>query len=174
MLQLSRGKAGERAATDMNALLDEAVHLTYHGMRAQDASFNITIEKDYDETIGTIEVVPQDMSRVFLNLIGNGCYAANKRKRLYRDGPPATLSVSTRRVADRVEIRVRDNGEGIPKEIRDKIFNPFFTTKPAGQGTGLGLSISYDIIVNEHGGEVRFESEEGEYTEFVVTLPRRA
>jgi signal transduction histidine kinase len=171
MLQHSRGKAGERQPTDINAMLEEDINLAYHGMRAQDSSFNIKIETDLDPAIGKMDVVPQDISRVFLNIINNGCYAANRKKTEQKGSFSPTLSVRTRSLMGQVEIRIRDNGNGIPKEIRDKIFTPFFTTKPAGQGTGLGLSISYDIIVHAHHGELYFESEEGEYTEFIIRLP---
>jgi len=181
MMQHARGSSGQREMTDINHLLDEAVNLTYHGMRANDASFNITIEKDYDETIGRLNVVPQDLSRVFLNVVNNACYAAfqkqkaNSKKQTAseKDFSP-TIFVSTKNVEDKIEIRIRDNGNGIPPDIREKIFNPFFTTKPTGQGTGLGLSISYDIIVQEHRGEIKVETEEGKFTEFVVRLPRGA
>ncbi len=174
MLQLSRGKAGEREPADINLLLDEALNLTYHGLRARDSSFNIRIEKQYDGAIGKIEVVPQDLQRVFLNIISNGCYAVHQKKLASAGGFSPTISLQTRLLGDRVEIRIRDNGNGIPAEIREKIFNPFFTTKPSGQGTGLGLSISYDIIVQEHKGEIEMETEEGKFTEFVVRLPRSA
>jgi signal transduction histidine kinase len=172
MLQHSRGKAGERQPTDVNAMLEEDINLAYHGMRALDSSFNIKIEKDLDQSIGKLDIVPQDVSRVFLNIISNGCYEAHwKKKNADSSFSPLLKVISRNRLHD-IEIRIRDNGNGIPKEIRDKIFTPFFTTKPAGQGTGLGLSISYDIIVHEHHGELYFESEEGEYTEFVIKLPR--
>jgi signal transduction histidine kinase len=172
MMQHARGSSGQREPADINHLLDEAVNLVYHGMRAQDASFNITIEKDYDETIGKLEVVPQDLSRVFLNMVNNACYAAfQKQKASSDDGFSPTIAVATKNLRDRIEIRIRDNGNGIPPDVREKIFNPFFTTKPTGQGTGLGLSISYDIIVQEHKGEITFASEEGSFTEFVVRLP---
>jgi len=174
MMQHARGSSGQREMTDINHLLDEAVNLVYHGMRANDASFNITIEKDYDETIGKLEVVPQDISRVFLNVVNNAAYAANQKKKDNCDGFSPTLSVSTQNLGNKVEIRIRDNGNGIPLDIRERIFNPFFTTKPAGQGTGLGLSISYDIIVQQHRGEIKVETEEGKFTEFVVRLPRGA
>ncbi|NUM68997.1 GHKL domain-containing protein, partial [candidate division KSB1 bacterium] len=154
----------------INQLLDEAVNLTYHGMRANDPSFNITIEKEYDESIEKIQVVPQDLSRVFLNLINNACYAAHQKKKASADGFSPTLSVATKSAADKIEIRIRDNGNGIPKDIREKIFNPFFTTKPTGQGTGLGLSISHDLIVQQHRGEIKVETEEGKFTEFVISL----
>jgi signal transduction histidine kinase len=172
MLQHSRGKAGDRQLTDINAMLEEDINLAYHGMRALDSSFNIKIAKDLDQSIGKLEVVPQDVSRVFLNIISNGCYEAH-RKKMSTDGSFAPqLTVISRNRSDDVEIRIRDNGNGIPKEVRDKMFTPFFTTKPAGLGTGLGLSISYEIIVHEHHGELYFESEEGEFTEFVITLPK--
>ncbi|GEM_PF-2755701 len=173
MMQHARGSSGQREATDINHLLDEAVKLTYHGMRAIDASFNIKIEKNYEASIGKLEIVPQDMSRVFLNILNNACYAAHQKKKTNGDDFSATLLVSTKNLGDKAEIRIRDNGNGIPAEIRDKIFNPFFTTKPTGQGTGLGLSISYDIIVQEHRGEIEVETEEGKFTEFVVRLPRQ-
>ena len=172
MMQHARGASGQRELVDINHLLDEAVNLTYHGMRANDASFNITIEKDYDETIGKLEVVPQDLSRVFLNIVNNAAYAANQKKKDNFDGFSPMLSATTKNLGDKIEIRIRDNGNGIPKDIREKIFNPFFTTKPTGQGTGLGLSISYDIIVQQHRGEIKVETEEGKFTEFIVRLPK--
>jgi signal transduction histidine kinase len=172
MMQHARGSSGQREMADINHLLDEAVNLTYHGMRANDAAFNITIEKDYDESIGKLEVVPQDISRVFLNILNNAAYAAHQKKKDARADFSPTLSVSTKNLNGKVEIRIRDNGNGIPTVIREKIFNPFFTTKPTGQGTGLGLSISFDIIVQEHRGEIRVETEEGKFTEFVLRLPK--
>lgn len=172
MLQHSRGKAGERQPTDINAMLEEDINLAYHGMRALDSSFNIKIEKDLDQSIGKLEIVPQDVSRVFLNIINNGCYEAHRKKLEQNVNFSPTLSVRTRNLKDWVEIRIRDNGKGIPKAVRDKLFTPFFTTKPAGQGTGLGLSISYDIIVHAHHGELYFESEDGEFTEFIIILPK--
>ncbi len=171
MMQHARGSSGQREMVDINHLLDEAVNLVYHGMRANDVSFNITLEKDYDESIGKLSVVPQDLSRVFLNILNNAAYAAHQKKKDARDDFSPTLSVSTKNLNGNIEIRIRDNGNGIPKDIREKIFNPFFTTKPAGQGTGLGLSISYDIIVQEHRGEIKVETAEGKFTEFVVRLP---
>jgi signal transduction histidine kinase len=172
MMQHARGSSGQREPADINQLLDDAVNLVYHGMRANDASFNITIEKDYDETISKLEVVPQDLSRVFLNIVNNACFAAHQKKKENLDGFSPTLFVATQNFGDKIEIRIRDNGNGIPAEIREKIFNPFFTTKPTGQGTGLGLSISHDIIVQQHHGEIKVETEEGKFTEFVVRLPR--
>ena len=174
MLEHSRGVSGERREVDLNHLIEEAVNLAYHGARAQDLTFNITIDRDYDRTIGRIEVAPQEMTRVFLNLFGNGFYATTKR---LREGAEAeyrpTLTVSTRAVGDTIEVRVRDNGTGIPPEIRDKLFQPFFTTKPTGEGKGLGLSISYDIITQHHGGMITVDSEPGAYTEFTIRLPRK-
>jgi PAS domain S-box-containing protein len=172
MLEHSRGVAGERREVDLNALLDEALNLAYHGARAQDQSFNITMERDLDPRLAPIEVVPQDMTRVFLNLIGNGFYAATKRKQQADAAFRPVLKVSTHDLREEVEIRVRDNGIGIPPEHRDKLFQPFFTTKPTGEGTGLGLSISYDIVTQEHGGTIMVDSEEGAFTEFTIRLPR--
>ena len=156
MLEHSRGSSAERRMVDLNALIDEALNLAYHGARAQDQSFNITLERDFGEGIAPIEVNPQDMTRVFLNIFSNGFYAATRRARNGGDaGFVPTLKVTTRDAGDAVEIRVRDNGIGIPAEIRDKLFQPFFTTKPTGEGTGLGLSITYDIVTQQHGGRIR-------------------
>jgi signal transduction histidine kinase len=179
MMQHARGSSGQREPADLNHLLDEAVNLVYHGMRANDPSFNVTIEREYDDSIGKIEVVPQDITRVFLNMVNNACYAAVQKQKangkeqtaIGKDFSP-TIAVSTKNFGDKIEIRIRDNGNGIPLDIREKIFTPFFTTKPTGQGTGLGLSISYDIIVQQHRGEIKVETEEGKFTEFVVRLPR--
>jgi signal transduction histidine kinase len=173
MLLHSRGQTGERQPTDINKMLEEYVNLTYHGMRAQDSSFNVTIERDYANDVGKIDALPQDLSRVFLNLLNNACYAVNDKAKKNGAGFVPTLHVSSVNLGDAVEIRIRDNGMGIPLEVRDKIFNPFFTTKPTGQGTGLGLSISHDIVVQEHGGQLEVETEPGEFTEFIVRLPRR-
>jgi signal transduction histidine kinase len=172
MLLHSRGTSGDKALTDINNLLDEYVNLAYHGMRAQNRDFNITIEKDYDESLEKFNVVPQDISRVFLNIISNGCYAANDKKKTSGDDFSPTIRVATKNLNDKVEIRIRDNGNGIPDKIKDKLFQPFFTTKPTGEGTGLGLSLSYDIVTKVHGGEIKFESEEGKYTEFIITIPK--
>ncbi|MBI1764446.1 MAG: GAF domain-containing protein [Acidobacteria bacterium] len=172
MLLHSRGQAGERQATDINAMLDEYVNLTYHGMRAQDSSFNVTIERALASDAGTVEAIPQDLSRVFLNLLNNACYAVNDKAKKNGAGFVPKLRVSTVNLGDAVEIRIRDNGMGIPPEVREKIFNPFFTTKPTGQGTGLGLSISHDIVVQQHNGQLEVETEPGEFTEFIVRLPR--
>ncbi len=172
MLLHSRGKAGDIQLTDVNAVLAEYVNLGYHGMRAQDNTFNLKIEADYDSTIGMINVVPQDISRVFLNIINNACYATNLKKKDLKDAYFPILQISTKDKGDKVEIRIKDNGTGIPQEVLDKVFNPFFTTKPAGQGTGLGLSLSFDIIVQEHKGEMRVESKVGEYAEFIILIPK--
>ena len=151
---------------------EEALNLAYHGARARDQSFNITLERDFDRAIAPVELVPQDMTRVFLNLFGNGFYAANKRRNEVDGGFKPTLTATTRDLRERVEIRVRDNGTGIPPEIRDKLFQPFFTTKPTGEGTGLGLSISYDIVTQEHGGTIEVDSALDAFTEFTIRLPR--
>ena len=175
MLEHSRGVSGERRVVDLNALIEEALNLAYHGARAQDQNFNITLERDLDSLAAPIEVVPQDMLRVFLNLIGNGFYAANKRAS--EAGDPVfkpNLKVITRDLGTQVEIKVRDNGTGIGAEAREKLFQPFFTTKPTGEGTGLGLSISWDIITQQHGGTLTVDSEVGAFTEFTIRLPRRS
>jgi signal transduction histidine kinase/GAF domain-containing protein len=171
MLLHSRGGSGEWQSADLNGIVDEALNLAYHGARAQDQSFNITMERDLDSNLAPIEIVPQDITRVFLNLFGNGFYAAAKKSREVGDRP--VLKVTTRDLGNEVEIRVRDNGIGIPPESRDRLFQPFFTTKPTGEGTGLGLSISYDIVTQQHGGTIGVDSEFGAFTEFTVRLPRR-
>lgn len=173
MLLHSRGQTGEHKPTDINAMLEEYVNLTYHGMRAQDSSFNVTIERDFASDVGKVEAIPQDLSRVFLNLLNNACYAVNDKAQKIGNGYVPKLRVKSVNLGDAIEVRIRDNGMGIPPEVRDKIFNPFFTTKPTGQGTGLGLSISQDIVVQEHGGQLEVETEPGEFTEFVVRLPRQ-
>ncbi len=173
MLEHSRGVSSERREVDLNNLVEEALNLAYHGARAQDQAFDITLERNYDQSLGRVQLVPQEMNRVIINLIGNGFYAASKRQ---RDGAEAdfhpTLTVATRDLGDAVEVRVRDNGVGIAPEIRDKLFQPFFTTKPTGEGTGLGLSISYDIVTQQHGGTIDVDSRVGEFTEFAIRLPR--
>jgi len=150
------------------------VNLSYHGMRAQDSTFNVTIEREFSQALGKLDVVPQDLSGVFLNILNNACYAVSEKSRKLGNGTAYSpkLRVATVDLGDRVEVRIRDNGMGIPAEVREQIFNPFFTTKPTGQGTGLGLSISHDIVVQEHGGQLEVETEAGQYTEFVVRLPR--
>jgi len=173
MLAHSRGASGERQRADLNALTEEALNLAYHGARAQDPNFNITLDREFDRTIAPIELVPQDISRVLLNLFGNGFYAADKRRREGTDAEfRPVLKVVTRDLGNEVEIRVRDNGTGIPTEFHDKLFQPFFTTKPTGEGTGLGLSISYDIVTQQHGGTITVDSRLGEFTEFTIRLPR--
>jgi signal transduction histidine kinase len=174
MLQHSRGKAGERQDSDINAILEEDLNLAYHGMRARDTSFNITIEKDFDKNLKKISIVPQDISRVFLNIINNGFYEANKKKKNRNGNFSPILKVETEDLDNKIEVRIRDNGNGIPPEVRDKLFNPFFTTKPSGEGTGLGLSLSHDIIVKQHQGEIKFKTEMGEYTEFTISLPKNS
>ena len=173
MLEPSRGSSAERRMVDLNVVIDEALNLAYHGARAQDQSFNITLERDFGQGIAQIEVNPQDMTRVFLNLFSNGFYAATKRARNGEDARfEPTLKVTTRNTGDAVEIRVRDNGTGIQADIRDKLFQPFFTTKPTGEGTGLGLSITYDIVTKAHGGSIAVDSKVGDYSEFTIRLPR--
>jgi len=173
MLAHSRSGSGERQRTDLNALIEEALNLAYHGVRAQDHDFNITLERDLDRALAPIELVPQDISRVLLNLFGNSFYAAEKRRREAADAAfRPVLKVATRNLGNEVEVRVRDNGIGIPTEVRDKLFQPFFTTKPTGEGTGLGLSISYDIVTQQHGGTITVDSRVGEFTEFTIRLPR--
>ncbi|MGA7113345.1 MAG: PAS-domain containing protein [Pseudolabrys sp.] len=173
MLQHSRGGSGDWQATDLNVLVEEALNLAYHTARAQDPSFDITQELDLDRSLAPVGVVPQELTRVLLNLIGNGFYAASKRGRDNDGTYSPALKVMTREFGESVEIRVRDNGIGIPPEDRDKLFQPFFTTKPTGEGTGLGLSISYEIITQQHGGTLTVDSEVGDFTEFTVRLPRR-
>jgi signal transduction histidine kinase len=170
MLQHSRSSSGVKEPTDINALADEYFRLAYHGLRAKDKTFNATMKTDFDESIGKIDIIPQDIGRVVLNLITNAFYAVNeKSKQGIADYEP-TVSVVTKKVNHQVEIRVTDNGNGISANIVDKIFQPFFTTKPTGQGTGLGLSLSYDIV-KAHVGELKVETKEGMGTEFIIQLP---
>jgi signal transduction histidine kinase len=169
----SGGAGGDRQNVDINALVEESLNLAYHGARAQEPNFSVRLERGYDKDIEPIALVPQDMTRVFLNLFGNGFYAANERMRKTNGAFVPQLTVTTRDLGKAVEIRVRDNGVGIPAEIRNRLFQPFFTTKPTGEGTGLGLSISYEIVTKEHGGTIEVASEAGEFTEFTVRLPRR-
>jgi signal transduction histidine kinase len=173
MLMHSRADAGERRAVDLNALVEEALNLAYHGARAENPDFNVTLRRDLDPAAGRVELNPQELTRVLLNLFSNGFYATRERQR-NRSEPDYVpiVAVATHTLGDRVEIRVRDNGTGIPETARAKIFDPFFTTKPAGEGTGLGLSLSHDIIVKQHGGSFEVETEPGAFTEFIVTLPR--
>jgi signal transduction histidine kinase len=172
MLEHSRGTSGERRMVDVNTLVEEALNLAYHGARAQDPTFNITLERDFATDIAPVRMAPQDITRVLLNLFSNGFYAARKRQAAAGSGFAPALSVTTRNRGEAIEIRVRDNGTGVPPAIRDRLFQPFFTTKPTGEGTGLGLSISYDIVTKQHGGSIAVESEPDGFTEFIVTLPR--
>jgi signal transduction histidine kinase len=173
MLEHSRGSSGERRPVDLNTLVDEALNLAYHGARAQDQSFSINLQRDFDEGIAPITLAPQDVTRVLLNLFSNGFYAARRRQSVEpTPGFEPTLAVVTRELGDTVEIRVRDNGIGILDEVKDKLFQPFFTTKPTGEGTGLGLSISYDIVTQQHGGSITVDSKVGNYSEFTIRLPR--
>ena len=170
MLQPSRTSSGVKEPTDINALTNEYLRLTSHGLRAKDKSFNAIIRTDFDETMGKINIIPQDIGRVLLNLYNNAFYAVSEKKKQQGEGYEPTVSVSTKRINDKVEIRVKDNGNGIPQKVLNKIFQPFFTTKPTGQGTGLGLSLSYDII-KAHNGEINVETKEEEFAEFVILLP---
>ena len=171
MLEHSRTSSGERAPADLNALADEYLRLAYHGLRAKDKRFNATLLPDFAPQLPPVEVVAQDLGRVLLNLFTNAFYAVKQRQQRGEANYVPTVRVSTRREGDEVAIRVRDNGTGIPAEVQAKIFQPFFTTKPTGEGTGLGLSLSYDIITQGHGGTLAVNSEEGEFTEFIISLP---
>ena len=170
MLQHRRSSTGVKEPTDINALADEYLRLAYHGLRAKDKTFNANLKTDFDETIGKINIIPQDMGRVVLNLINNAFYAVNERQKAEGEGFKAVVSVTTKQLNGRIEISVADNGKGITEKIKDKIFQPFFTTKPTGQGTGLGLSLSYDIV-KAHGGELKVATEEGEGSVFIIQLP---
>ena len=173
MLLHSRQGSGEHRPVDINALVEESLNLAYHGARAEKQGFNITLERSFDPAAGEVDLFPQEITRVLLNLISNGFYAATKRKAEANGGDyEPTLAAATKNLGDRVEIRIRDNGTGIPPEVKEKLFNPFFTTKPAGEGTGLGLSISHDIIVKQHGGSIEVDTQPGEFTEFRIVLPR--
>jgi len=173
MLLHSREGGGEHRPSDVNALVDESLNLAYHGARAEKPDFNVTLERDFDPATGEVDLFPQEITRVFLNLVSNGFHAVTKRRK--EGGEPGfepTLRASTRNLGDAVEIRIRDNGTGIPPEVREKMFDPFFTTKPAGEGTGLGLSMSHDIIVKQHGGTIDVDTSPGDFTEFRIVLPR--
>ena len=173
MLLHSRQGSGEHRPVDINALVEESLNLAYHGARAEKQGFNITLERSFDPAAGEVDLFPQEITRVLLNLISNGFYAATKRKAEANGGDyEPTLAAATKNLGDSVEIRIRDNGTGIPPEVKEKLFNPFFTTKPAGEGTGLGLSISHDIIVKQHGGSIEVDTQPGEFTEFRIVLPR--
>jgi two-component system NtrC family sensor kinase len=172
MLQHSREGSGEHRPADINAIVEESLNLAYHGARAEKAGFRIAFQRDLDPSVGMADVYPQEITRVLLNLISNGFYATTKRKAEAGDGFEPMLSATTKNLGDKVGIRIRDNGTGIPDEVKEKIFNPFFTTKPSGEGTGLGLSMSHDIIVKQHGGSIDVETEPGHFTEFKIVLPR--
>jgi signal transduction histidine kinase len=173
MLLHSREGSGEHRLVDVNALVEESLNLAYHGARTEKRSFQINIERSFDPTAGQVDVYPQEVTRALLNLISNGFYAATKRKEQGdSDGYEPNLAASTKSLGDGVEITIRDNGTGIPPEIRDKMFNPFFTTKRAGEGTGLGLSITHDIIVKQHSGSMEVDTQPGVFTEIRIILPR--
>ena len=175
MLLHSRQGSAEHRPVDINGIVEESLNLAYHGARAEKQGFNITLERSFDPAAGEVDVFPQDITRVLLNLISNGFYAATKRKAEANGGDfEPILTAATKSLGDSVEIRIRDNGTGIPPEVKEKIFNPFFTTKPAGEGTGLGLSISHDVIVKQHGGSIEVDTRPGEFTEFRIVLPRGA
>jgi signal transduction histidine kinase len=175
MLLHSREGSGEHRLIDINGLVEESLNLAYHGARAEKPGFNITLQRSLDPTAGEVDVFPQDITRVLLNLISNGFYAATKRKAQGNGGDyEPVLTASTKNLGDRVEISIRDNGTGIPPEVKEKLFTPFFTTKPAGEGTGLGLSISHDIVVKQHSGSIEVDTQPGEFTEFRIILPRTA
>ena len=173
MLLHSRQGSGEHQPIEINALVEESLNLAYHGARAEKQGFNITLVRSFDPAAGEVDLFPQEITRVLLNLISNGFYAATKRQADDNGGDyEPKLAAATKSLGDKVEIRIRDNGTGIPAEVREKMFNPFFTTKPAGEGTGLGLSISHDIIVKQHGGSIEVDTQPGSFTEFRIVLPR--
>jgi len=171
MLQHSRKSSGQKDAIDINALVDEYLRLSYHGFRAKEKSFNAIIETHFDAGIGKVSVVGQDIGRVLLNLFNNAFYAVNEKIKLEQNGFDPTLQVTTSKLKESLEIKIKDNGIGIPDKVLEKIYQPFFTTKPTGEGTGLGLSLSYDIITKGHGGNLKVETEEGEGSEFIIQLP---
>ena len=171
MLQHSRSSTSKKELTDINALADEYLRLAYHGMKAKEKSFNVDVKSDFDTTIEKVNVIQQDIGRVILNLITNAFYVVTEKKQQRGDNYEPIVTVSTKKAGDKVLISVSDNGNGIPQKVLDKIFQPFFTTKPAGQGTGLGLSLSYDIITNGHGGEITVETKEGKGSVFIISLP---
>src|SRR6476619_3183375 len=175
MLLHSRESSGEHRPVDINALVEESLNLAWHGARAEKQAFEITLKQSFDPSAGEADVFPQDITRALLNLISNGFYAATKRgAETNGAGYEPILAASTKNLGDRVEITIRDNGTGIPPDVKEKMFNPFFTTKPAGEGTGLGLSISHDIIVKQHSGSIEVDTRPGEFTEFRIVLPRSA
>jgi signal transduction histidine kinase len=171
MLQHSRSSSGQKELADINALADEYLRLAYHGLRAKDKSFNAKFETQFDNNIDKINIIPQDIGRVLVNLINNAFYAVGEKKKMSTNGYEPSVAISTKKLSDKIEIKVRDNGNGIPQKVLDKIFQPFFTTKPTGEGTGLGLSLSYDIITKGHGGELKVQTKEGEGSEFVIQIP---
>jgi two-component system NtrC family sensor kinase len=175
MLLHSREGSGEHRLVDANALVEESLNLAYHGARAEKQGFKITLERSFDPAAGEIDVFPQEITRALLNLISNGFYAATEHKEQDKsDRFEPSLMAATKNLGDKVEIRIRDNGIGIPLEVKEKMFNPFFTTKPAGEGTGLGLSITHDIIVKQHSGSIEVDTQPGEFTEIRIILPRTA
>ena len=171
MLQHSRSSTGQREMTDINVLCDEYLRLSYHGLRAKDKTFNAKFETHFDNSIGKLNIIPQDIGRVVLNLLTNAFYVVDEKKKSGIEGYEPTVSVSTKKAGDKVLISVKDNGNGVPQKVLDKIFQPFFTTKPTGKGTGLGLSLSYDIV-KAHGGELKVETKEGDGTTFIIILPK--
>lgn len=170
MLQHSRSSSDTKELADINVLVDEYLRLAYHGLRAKDKSFNAALETNFDDTIKTINIVPQDIGRVVLNLITNAFYACNEKKELQIEDYEPKVTVETKKINDKIQIQVSDNGNGIPNKVLEKVFQPFFTTKPTGQGTGLGLSLSYDII-KAHGGNIKVNTIENEGTDFIISLP---
>jgi signal transduction histidine kinase/ligand-binding sensor domain-containing protein len=173
MLQHSRGKTGEYEQVEINNMVSEYVNLAYHGMRAKDKNFNTSIKTHLDPEVGKASIIPQDLSRVILNIVNNSCYALDEKIKKHLPGFSPEVVVSTKKINDKIEIRIRDNGTGIPDHVREKIFNPFFTTKPTGQGTGLGLSMSFDIVTQIHKGKLEVQSSEGVFTEFIITIPEK-
>lgn len=173
MLQHSRASSGERQLSDINALADEYLRLSYHGLRAKNKSFNAALVTDFDPKLGKVEVVPQDLGRVLLNLFNNAFYAVHEKSQMLQNGYRPEVKVSTKAVGNKLEIRIRDNGTGMSETVKQKLFQPFFTTKPTGEGTGLGLSLSYDIVTKIHGGEMNVATKEGEYAEFTIRLPMK-
>ena len=167
----SRASTGQKELTDINELADEYLRLAYHGLRAKDKSFNAKFETDFDPNIGKINIIPQDIGRVLLNLFTNAFYSVTEKNKHHPANYEPCVSVSTKKLQDKVDVKVKDNGMGIPQKVMDKIFQPFFTTKPTGVGTGLGLSLSYDIITKGHNGQLAVETKEGLSAEFTITLP---
>jgi len=171
MLQHSRGKSGDFQLTDLNRMIEEYINLAFHGVRAENKEFNTAIKFDFDPTVGEVNIVPQDLSRVILNIMNNGCYAVNEKKMKLKESFSPEISVKSERKDKYVVISIKDNGTGMPEHVKEKIFQPFFTTKPTGKGTGLGLSMSYDIVTTMHKGKFEVNSKDGEYTEFIIQIP---